>query len=151
MAYPASQVFHPWNAGKSQPRPPDGSAQSVVRRSGHRVDVSKLLINTDSISNRVARPESAQGVVSTQFTDPTRCHALQAAQLLTCMVVKDLTERSAGRLNAPAWLKTQSGLPIPSGETVCEFWDKAHTDRFLAAVEWDASEQDDRPVRRRKT
>ena len=90
-------------------------------------------------------------VVSTQFTDPTRCHALQAAQLLTCMVVKDLTERSAGRLNAPAWLKTQSGLPIPSGETVCEFWDKAHTDRFLAAVECDASEQDDRPVRRRKT
>ena len=89
-------------------------------------------------------------VASTRFTDPTRCHELQAAQLLTFMAVKDLTEQSAGRLHAPAWLKTQTGLPGPSSESICEFWDKAFMDRYLAAVEWDAPLADDRPVRRRR-
>ncbi len=92
---------------------------------------------------------AATRVASVNFSDPRQHCQLQAAILLLCMAHKEFWQHVADKAQEPSWLRALVACPAPGGETVREYWTKAHAERFLASVEWDFPDEQIARGRRR--
>ena len=150
-----------WGSLKSKQRKVFGTAsdfcfQRLMRIVFDRLEVAKeldaIVIDLDICMNKFERRSKAVRALfnadsrasfrvgSVQFSDPNRyCH-LQAAKLLTCMTKRSLAVRTGTELHMPQWLKNLPELPDPQDGIVCEYWDRAYSDKYFASIEWLVSE-----------
>ena len=83
---------------------------------------------------------SADRLGDVRFCDPRRSSYFQAVSLMSGRLRAQLGARREGAGRQAAWLKALSATSA-SVETIGEYWDEAHCERYLASVDWDVPHQ----------
>ena len=76
------------------------------------------------------------------------CKWLQAFDFMSRRLRGQLAERRADAGRKPAWLKMLGPVNV-TDETIGEYWDQAHCERYIASVDWDVPDQ--RRIARRRS
>lgn len=87
-------------------------------------------------------------LMDVRFCDPRHCTYLQAVDFMSRRLRGQLAERRADAGGKPAWLKMLGPVNV-TDETIGEYWDQEHCERYIASVDWDVPDQ--RRIGRRRS
>ncbi len=110
-----------------------------------RIDFSLDPSEFERRSNAVQRllrldSRASPRVASIQFEDPERRGQLQAAHLLTGMIMRSQIAHAGEEQIVPAWLTSLKELPEPPSGLTLEYWNRAYTNKHFSNIEWLMSE-----------